>query len=160
MADYHIYIHSEMGRASSPTKSWNSESGKNSVSDTNSWQTANAKFSRVANTIQNPDSLVSGAVGAAAKAIPAVAIAYTAIKLVDYTLTTINSFATIQTGDYRFQTSYGNFKASINAGLHPFSTLMTELKRNTQISVNERRLSQERALFGDEEIIGLTNFGV
>jgi len=141
MADYNIYIHSDQAEESHPTKA-----NDNEKSETKSFGDG---FSKTLGAIQNPDSLLSGAISYVAKSVPAIAGAFAVYKLGEQTIQTVESFRSLASGDYSYQTYFTNKHAEINAIIKPFSTIVNAERTALQIRVQNDRLNQYRQLTGD-----------
>jgi len=156
MADYNIYIHSDQSNgSSSKTSAWNSDMKPSD--ETSSWE---GKAQQVIGYAQNPDSLVSKGISTIARAIPAVAVAFAVVKLVDKVITTSNSFISTESGDYRSTTIYSNFKGLLKTTLTPFSTTINYLQGEQALRIENRSREQYRELLGDSIINSYSNYGV
>ena len=155
--DYNIYLHdTESVESSDPTKPWTSSSdGKSNFEDN-----FTRGVQKATGIMQNPDGIIAGAVGKAMKALPYVAAAYAVFKLTDAVITTANQFITAETGDYRFETQYNNFKAGLSACFRPFSTTVNYFKVEQQIRLENNKKAANRELFGDSMINGGLFYGV
>lgn len=155
--DYNIYIHSSSSsKSKDPTKAWKSSSGGESSFE----DKFTREIQRTSGIMQNPDSIVQGAVNKVMKAVPYVAAAYAVLKLTDAVISTANTFITAETGDYRFDTNYNNFKAGLNACFRPFSTTINYFKIEQQIRLENNKKAANRELFGDSMINGGLFYGV
>ena len=155
MPDYNIYIHiAESTSQQSPTKPWNAEDRE---SPTASWQD---RFVQGINVAENPDMLVSKGVSAVSKAVPAVAVAMLIVKFMDKVATTAIEGYTTETGDYRANYAYNNFKASVGVVFRPFGTVINEFKAQRQFAINDEKRRLTRELLGDSIINSTTNRGV
>lgn len=155
MADYNIYIHNldgGNGGGSGKTTPWSDGEGN----ETTPWR---PQPMEVINTAQNPDSLISKGVSFVAKAIPAVAIAMAVVKLCTQVTDTVTSFVTTESGDYRWQTNYENFKNVVRRVFTPFSSTISDLQNQQRIRIENTKREQQRALFG-ESVIDTGIYGV
>lgn len=155
--DYNIYIHGDTS-SNNKTSPW--KPSESSDSDGFSSSNLTSKTQSALNYAQNPDSLISKGVGALAKALPWVAVAYAAIKVADSVTFTTMSFYSMETGDYRSTVKYNNFKAGVNALLRPVSTTINFFKTQTQIRVDNEKKAATRELFSDDIITGGSVYGV
>lgn len=157
--DYHIYIHGDGTQESqNKTKSWSSR--KETSFPTKNGSNAVSKFSSVANTATNPDSLISTGMGALAKAIPAIAVAAIVISVIDKVASQVIDFQTIIGGDHSNQIAYSNFKTSIHNVFHPVSTAINVAKakyRNINLDQTSKLTNQ---LHGDDYINSFNGYGV
>lgn len=155
--DYNIYLHdTESVESSDPTKPWTSSSdGKSNFEDN-----FTRGVQRATGIMQNPDGIISGAVGKAMKAVPYVAAAYAVLRLTDSVITTANTFITTATGDYRFSTQYNNFKTCLESVFRPVSTTMNFLKVRQNIEVENQKKALKRELTGDDQFFPGAIYGV
>ena len=155
MADYNIYIHSDgFGNNRKPTQPWEEDDASNFSDNA-------ARFvQKAANTAQSPDSLMSGAMGKVMKAVPWLAAAYLVLKLTDSVITTANSFITTETGDYRFQTEYNNFRNTLKAAFQPFQTTVSIFQTKQRIRIENQKSDLNRMLYSDSIVNGNTFYGV
>lgn len=161
MADYNIYIHSASsnnGTSNSPTTAW-SKDNQGSASDDNTGAWVN-KATQAIGYAQNPDSLVSQGIGAIAKAVPWVAVAYAAVKLGTTAVDTYFNFQTLNTGSYGSQMIWNNVKTFLTSLLTPFSTSMQYFYSNQQVQIENQKRQLTRELLGDSEINSYSNRGV
>jgi hypothetical protein len=162
--DYNIYIHNVAGKGgkTSQTKAW----GNGSSSETTSWNDkeesteALSVIRNISSVASNPDSLISAGVGAIAKAVPWVAGAMIVASMVDKTISTVESFVSTETGDYRFGTQYSNFKRTFSNILSPASTVLNVLRTEQSIYLARKRNEQTAQLLGDISINNLVKYGV
>ena len=157
--DYNIYIHGDVsGTGESQTTPWK----PSETTESGGFQSSKlaGKIIKGINVAQNPDGLVSQGMGAVAKALPWLAVAYAVLKLTDSAITTATAFYTTETGDYRFSTQYANFKAGVHAVLRPISTSINYARQAQQIRIDNQRKSASRELLGDDIINGGSFYGV
>lgn len=161
MADYNIYIHSasdESGTSGTPTTAWSKDNeGSSSKSNTSGWTN---KATQAIGFVQNPDALISKGVGAIAKAVPWVAVAYAAVKLGTKAADTYYNFEVLNTGSYTGQMAWNNVKIAFRAGLTPFSTTMQYIYSSQQMRIENQKRQLNRELLGDSEINSYSNRGV
>jgi len=164
--DYHIYIHGQnngFGNNKRPSKTntqpffkqVNSKSQPNYQEQTSPWQVA--KATRVVT------GLSTGKVGilqTASKFIPAVAIAYAIVKVVDKAITTISDFNTRETGDYSFKMSYNNMKSSMGVALNPIKGILDYTKSSQEMRIENDKRQQAIQLLGDNSLNSIHNNGV
>lgn len=174
MPDYNIYIHAiGTGSASgeSPTTPWSArESVGGAFSQTqsmsNGGNVGGASFSaarfvaRAANAAQNPDSVVSSAFAKVAQIFPWVLAAYACVKLGETIIDNVIDFQTIDSGDYRNQIQWQDFKKSISNVFSPISSTISHFKTERQWARENQRRVQERDLLGDSVINSYTRRGV
>ena len=160
MADYNIYIHSAEtgGGISNPTTPWNAnkEAGGGN-SQTESWA---SNVSKAAGVVGNPDMLVGMSASKFMKAIPAIAAAYVVCKTASAIYETNINIGSIKSGDYTKVVKLNNFKATVNAITHPFSSTLNYLKQRIEWDVENERRTLERELLGDSVINSYSNRGV
>lgn len=125
MMDYHIYIHNEGDNGKKPTV----PQGK-----------------------ETPKPTKPNATAALGKAVAPVAIAIATVKFADKAVSTLNSFYTTATGDYRFQFRYANMKAMIGAIVNPLGTAVNELRERQQVAIANRKAQFQLELLGDSMI--------
>lgn len=160
--DYNIYIRDMTGGGKSgrKTAAWKA----NKESETKSWKEDDDEslntINQVVNTVSNPDSLIGMGTSWLAKAVPAIAVAMVIAGVVDRAISTVDSFITPETGDYRFNTRYTNFKAPFNNLTKPFSMAINIMRTEQQIHLASKRNEQYRQLLGDISINNMNNFGV
>ena len=172
MADYNIYIHAiGTGGATNqnPTVPWSQKDEGGAFSQTTPQSGSglgvdgvNVAFaiSRASNFAQNPDAIVGTAVSGIAKIFPWIAVAFAVTKLVDTAYTTALDFTTLETGDYRAQIQWDNFKTVGNDIFKPVSTLLSSLKTRNQWRIENYKQKAQRDLLGDSVINSYTNRGV
>lgn len=158
MADYNIYIHSDQASSSgNKTEAWKFDGQASEGGETSSWV---SKFQSGVNTAMNPDSLIDRGVGFLAKAVPAVAVAMIAFKVIDSAVTTANQFVSTESGDYRSTTYYNNFKSGFTMLFRPFSTAFNVAKVRQQERVENKARQEFRYLYGDSTINSYNKYGV
>lgn len=147
MPDYNIYIHSDTGSgvSNNPTKPWKSAESE-SDGGAGGWQ---SKFKSAVNAITNPDSLVAKATNTAMKAIPSLAVAYFVVKSADKIVTDTITYIANETGEYRTQLGWENFKTVATSVFRPFSNLRNYIFGQQQQSLANQKIAQHRALLGD-----------
>ena len=173
MPDYNVYIHAiGTGGATNvnPTVPWSAREGNvgGAFSQTQSQSSfsvgggyqATRIVTRLANTAQNPDSIVSTAIVALAKVAPWVAAAYACVKLGVAITDTVLDFQALETGYYGNQVGWQNFKQTINNVLHPFSSNINAHKTQRQWAIENQKLKQQRDLLGDSVINSWAGRGV
>lgn len=151
MPDYNIYIHSDTTQGSNPTKPW-TQSTKKATSPKDDDGGNGEGVAKMINTASNPDSLVAFGVNTALKAIPYVLVAMATISLVDKTVSTVQNFNVIRSGNNYGQVQYNNFKATFSAALRPFSTTLNFFQYQEQTKVQRERLSLSQSLLGESII--------
>lgn len=119
---------------------------------TTTWeqQTPFEKFKSTTSTMRKFSS-AKGAIGAVAKAVPAVAVAYAVIKLADKVATVSTDFAKNYYGYSRYSSAYNNFKKSITNVANPLGVLNDFVRQ---------RLQEDKLQLENNErnrIIGYTN---
>lgn len=172
MPDYNIYIHAiGTGGATndSPTTPWSQKSEGGAFSQTSSQSSDSLSGAggnltrniiRAASYAQNPDSLISTATSAIAKAFPIVAAAVACVKLAETITDNVLDFRVIETGYYKNQVMWQDFKTTVHNVFHPVSGLVQSFKTERQwVRANERN-RMERDLLGDSVINSYTNRGV
>lgn len=173
MADHNIYIHA-IGTGSAtnqnPTIPWSQRESGGAFSQTQSQSTgsnfegqgmnAAKAITKAAGYAQNPDSIVSAGVAALVKVLPWVAAAYAVVKVGVSITDNVLDFQALETGDYRDQVNWLNFKQVINNIFHPVSTLVQAHKTNIQWANQNYKAKQQRDLLGDSVINSYTNKGV
>lgn len=161
MADYNIYIHSASsnnGTSDSPTTAWSKDNqGSSSDDNTGAWVN---KATQAIGFVQNPDSLIQKGVGAVAKAVPWVAVAYAAVKLGTKAVDTYYNFEVLNTGSYGSQMAWNNVKTALTSALTPFSTTMQYIYSTQQVRIENQKRQLTRELLGDSEINSYSNRGV
>ena len=150
MPDYNIYLHAEFGGSGSKTKPF--DSSKSSATSTKDSGGNGETVASIINTISNPDSLVAKGVSTVAKAVPYVLVAMAVIGLVDKTVSTVQQFQAINSGNYYYMTQYNNFKTTLKAAFRPFSTTLNFIKYQEEMRVQKERLQLNQELLGDSII--------
>ena len=150
MPDYNIYLHAEFGGSGSKTKPF--DSSKSSATSTKDSGGNGETAASIINTVSNPDSLVSKGVGAVAKAIPYIAVAMAVIGLVDKTVSTVQQFQAIHSGNYYGITQYNNFKTVLGAAFKPFSTTLNYFKYQETMKVERQRIELNQGLLGESVV--------
>lgn len=145
----------------SPTTPWN-QKGNNAL--TSPWaemETGSSGFtSKAAGIISNPDSIVSGAVGMAAKGGAWVALAYAIIKTGMKVYDTCLDFSSLETGDYSKKLAWDDGRQAISHVLTPFSSTYNYIRTRKQMEITDNRKTLERELLGDSVINSYSNRGV
>ena len=161
MPDYNIYIHSANGSSSSPTKPWHAGNTQTSSINENN-QAINTAYKVISyvNYAQNPDTLIQKGVNTIEKAVPWVAVAKAVVNIVDGAISSAIDYGALETGDYRNNIEWENFKTKAKNILHPFGTLTNYLKIKNRIRIDNYRISEHRMLLGDSDINSYTNRGV
>lgn len=149
MPDYNIYIHSatNLGVQDSPTKAW----GKEKIAQTNAWESDYSGFQPIDN-IAITDELKGMGTTVLAKAIPAFAIAYAIYKIGTKIIDTIEPFITRESGDYRFNVGYSNFKVGLSNIFNPAGTTLNAITYFQENRIFNRGQEQQRLLLGDSFI--------
>lgn len=154
MADYNIFIRTDNSNEQKfQTSPWKEEKQQ----QTSPWK---INVQQAMNTAQNPDSLISQGISMIQRAVPAIAIAYAAIKLTDYVITAVDSFFVSPYGDQRFNTNYNNFKVGVRTVLNPFGSTINALKQNQNMKIENQKREQHLELMGDTEINRMHHYGV
>lgn len=174
MPDYNIYIHAignSGGFNQNPTTPWSARDSvggafSQTQSNSNSGDIGSASVNaarivaRVANTAQNPDSVVSSALSVIGRAFPWILAAYACVKLGETIIDNALDFQTIESGDYRNQVQWQDFKKGVSNVLHPISSTINHFKVERQWARENQRRVQERDLLGDSVINSYTRRGV
>ena len=150
MPDYNIYIHANFQGSGSKTKPFSAS--KESATKTSDSSDNGETAASIINTVSNPDSLVSKGVSAITKAIPYVAVSMAVIGLVDKTVSTVQQFQAIHSGNYYGVTQYNNFKTILGATFRPFSTSLNYLKYQETIKVERQRIELNQELLGNSVV--------
>lgn len=152
MPEYRIIIENKGGSSKSPTKPKSSTS-KPTKPKQDDEKDISGVIKQVGGFIQNPDSLVGMAKGAAIAQAGIVGVvlkvAYDiSMKVAD---TSVNLHDTI-TGDYTATRQLNNFRTAVSQFFTPFSTSLSHIRSTIEYAqVNDRnRLSQQ--LLGDSVI--------
>lgn len=151
MPDYNIYIHSatNLGGQDNPTKAWSQQN----LQQTEAWNNDYSGYQQTYNSnTELPDYLKNRGIDALKKAIPAVAIAIAVYKIANKIVSTIEPFITRESGDYRFQTGYSNFKVGMGMIFNPSGTALNALTYFQENRIFNRGQEQQRLLLGDSFI--------
>ena len=162
--DYNIYIHSPFGQGNdfSQTKPWTTASAagsQTSAQDTGISSSVNTAFGTMSK-FSNPDSLVGMGITALTKVAPWIAAAAVVVSVTDKVITHAIDFGTMQTGNYKAQIEYSNFKQTMSNMLRPFSSSFNYFRNEEQIRIQNQRRMMQRELLGDSIINSYTNRGV
>lgn len=162
MADYNIYLHStDNVGGSSPTTAWNNEGADSNTAFTGSQTSAwTSKAQQAIGTVGNPDSLISKGIGAVAKAVPWVAIAYAIIKVGTQIVDTCFDFQTMHSGNYYGSNWWHDRVSEIKVLFTPFSSTMSYIKTSQSINIENEKRRMNREMLGDVEINAWSNRGV
>lgn len=172
MPDYNIYIRAISGGVGNinPTVPWSMRDNgggaggatTSASSDSLGGAGANAASGIIKATsfMANPDSLIASAITAIGKAFPIAAAAYAVVKLGEAILDNAFDFAVLDSGDYRFQTQWQNFKTGTNIALHPISSSISAFKVEKQWQRENYKRQAQRDLLGDSVINSYTGRGV
>lgn len=149
MPDYNIYIHSanNLGGNTNPTKAWT----KQQVIQTDAWESEYSGYQPTSN-LPIVDELKSMGTTALAKAIPVVAIAMAIYKIGTKIVDTVEPFITRESGDYRFNVGYSNFKVGVNMVFNPSGTALNAITYFQENRIFNRGQEQQRLLLGDSLI--------
>lgn len=170
MADYNIYIHA-IGNGgatnNNPTIAWGDREDGSAFSPTASKGSGGFSSAQIAkniikatNIMQNPDSLIASAVGTVVKAAPIIAAAFAVVSVGVKIVDTCHDYSALQSGDYRSQIQWQNFKQGFSNVFHPFSSTIQHFRTNLEWNIENQKREQQRALFGDSVINSYTNRGV
>lgn len=169
---YDIYIHAVNGNGgnAAPTTPWGQKEGGSpdfQTASQNGVSSLSGAGAGVARSIvyasaygQNPDSLVSSAVGMMAKAMPIVAAAYAVVKLGDACISTSLDFHEVESGDYRGGNAYRDFKTTMHNIFTPFSSFMQNIRTLAQWERDSQRAKVEQELLGGSVANAYTRRGV
>ena len=172
MADYNIYIHAiGTGGATNenPTVPWSARESGGAFSQTQSKSSgdigggginAAQAIIKATSFARNPDSAISSAFSSIAKAFPIVAAAYACVKLGEAIVDNCIDFDVIETGNYRTQTEWQNFKSSIKNVFHPISSSIQSYKQTREWNRENYKAKAQRDLLGDSVINSYTGRGV
>lgn len=162
MADYNIYLHStDNVGGSSPTTAWNNEGADANSAFTGSQTSAwTSKAQQAIGAVGNPDSLISKGIGAVAKAVPWVAIAYAIIKVGTFVLDTCFDFQALHSGDYSNLRTWNNMTTIVKNSFTPFSMTISGIKAMQSSDIDNTRRRMNREMLGDAEINSWSNRGV
>lgn len=150
MADYNINLRIVDGTQKSPTKPKTSENKPTSTKSSS----VSSSFKQIINSMMSPDALISQGLGAVSKAVPVIAGAMAVIKVGDKVYQNLMKVHTIQSGNFTSQINYNNFKSTLNAMIHPFSTALNRMYYNMEIQNQNERLELNRSLLGDTILNG------
>lgn len=145
---YHIYIHSNEGSSlASNTQPKDSSETMGGVFTAKSafkgaQQFASGGFSSAINT----------GVAALSKAVPVVAVAVVAAKVVDGVLTTGFKHLESYTGNYQYSMEYNNFKTNIGYAINPIKLLKKQLEINFESQKFNNKQKEYRSLMGESYI--------
>lgn len=139
--DYNIYIHDKTSGQSKPTQArvggGTNTTPKESASQS---QSSDGKLSAASQLFK---------VGKAGKAA---VIMYAAYKITDKVVSTIEPFVTRETGDYRFNVAYNNYKSALGVVLNPVGSVTSYLSYQQEIRLFNQRQEQARMLLGESSI--------
>ena len=105
--------------------------------------------SGIIRTIKNP---MGSLLGSVSKAVPAVAVVMTAIKLADQLVETALPYYEGYTGDYRVGFNYANAKSVIGAVMNPLGALNDTVTRQMEVYRQNLKIEQSRMLTGNSII--------
>lgn len=151
MPDYNIYIHSDPNTNGDKTKPWKSDRTPTAPKESDDGDNGKT-VANILNTASNPDSLVAMGISKLTKLIPYVAVAYAGLYLIDKTISTVQTFNAIHSGNYAGQIAYNNFKATLGATLRPFSTTINYFQYQEQMKVQREKAELNQSLLGESVI--------
>jgi len=167
MPDYNIYIHAiGTGGATNdnPTVPWSQREGGEAFSQTTSQSSGGSggagAFMRAAAYAQNPDSIVSNAIGKYGKAMAIVGAAYACVKLAQSLQDHIMGFADVENGTQLARTRMEDARQGFNNVLRPVHAIAQNTRTIKQWQRENYKLREERDLLGDSVINSYTNRGV
>lgn len=148
MPDYNIYIHSanNLGGNTNPTKSWNNQQ----TNQTDAWTEEYSGYP--VNNTDLPAELKNMGWNKIKKAFPVVAAAVAVYKLGIKVIDTIEPFITRESGDYRFNTNFSNYKVGVSMIFNPTSTVLNAATYFQENRIFNRGQEQQRLLLGDSFI--------
>ena len=146
MADYHIYIHSNEGSSLASNTQPKEETMGGAFTAKSAFkgaqQFASGGFSSAINT----------GVAALSKAVPVVAAAVVAVKVVDGVLTTGFKHLESYTGNYQYSMEYNNFKTNIGYAINPIKLLKKQLEIHFESQKFNNKQKEYRSLMGESYI--------
>lgn len=139
--DYNIYIHDKTSGQSKPTQArvsgGTNTTPKESASQS---QSSDGKLSAASQLFK---------VGKAGKTA---AIIYAVYKITDKVVSTIEPFVTRETGDYRFNVAYNNYKSALGVVLNPVGSVTSYLSYQQEMRLFNQKQEQSRMLIGESSI--------
>ena len=145
---YHIYLHSNEGNSlasnTQPKSAEESMGGAFSVKSAfkGAQQFASSGFSSTINT----------GVSALSKAVPAVAVAVIAAKVIDSVLETGFKHLQSYTGNYQYSMGYNNFKTVVGYIINPVSLLKKSMELHFEQQKFNDKQKEYRTLMGESTI--------
>ena len=139
--DYNIYIHDKTSGQSKPTQARVGGGTKTTPKESASQsQSSDGKLSAASQLFK---------VGKAGKTA---AIIYAVYKITDKVVSTIEPFVTRETGDYRFNVAYNNYKSALGVVLNPVGSVTSYLSYQQEMRLFNQKQEQSRMLIGESSI--------
>ena len=167
MPDYNIYIHAiGTGGATNdnPTVPWSQKEEGGAFSQTTSQSSGGnggvGAFMRAATYAQNPDSIISNAIGKYGKAMAIVGAAYACVKLVQSLQDHIMDFADAENGTQLARIKMEDARQGFNNVFNPVHAIAQSNRTIKEWQRENYKAREERDLLGDSVINSYTNRGV